>query len=286
MSQVLDDLLNLLHLEPIEQGIYRGQSQDLGFAAVFGGQVMGQALSAAKQTIPEDRAVHSFHSYFLRPGDAHKPIVYDVENIRDGKSFSTRRVKAIQFGKPIFHMTASFHAPEQGAEHQCAMPVVPGPEGLVSDLDIYREHAELIPAPIRNKFISEKPIMMRFVTEYNPFKPEPCEPVRYVWLKSNGTLPDDQRVHQYLLAYASDFNFLPTSMQPHGKTFADPKIQMATNDHAMWFHRPFRMDDWLLYAIDSPTAQGARGLVRGQIFNRDGVLVASTMQEGLIRERA
>ncbi|MCL4408797.1 acyl-CoA thioesterase II [Aliidiomarina haloalkalitolerans] len=285
MSQVLDDLLNLLHLEPIEQGIYRGQSQDLGFAAVFGGQVMGQALSAAKQTIPEDRAVHSFHSYFLRPGDAHKPIVYDVENIRDGKSFSTRRVKAIQYGKPIFHMTASFHAPESGAEHQCTMPSVPGPEGLVSDLDIYREHAELIPAPIRNKFISEKPIMMRFVTEYNPFKPEPCEPVRYVWLKANGTLPDDQRVHQYLLAYASDFNFLPTSMQPHGKTFADPKIQMATIDHAMWFHRPFRMDDWLLYAIDSPTAQGARGLVRGQIFTRDGTLIASTMQEGLIRER-
>lgn len=285
MSKVLDDLLNLLHLEPIEQGIYRGQSQDLGFAAVFGGQVMGQALSAAKETVAEERAVHSFHSYFLRPGDASKPIVYDVENIRDGKSFSTRRVKAIQFGKPIFHLTASYQIPEKGADHQSCMPEVPGPEGLPSDLDIYREHSELIPEAIRSKFTSEKPIMMRFVTEYNPFKPKACDPVRYVWIKANGTLPDDQRVHQYLLAYASDFNFLPTSMQPHGKTFADPKIQMATIDHAMWFHRPFRMDDWLLYAIDSPTAQGARGLVRGQIFTRDGSLVASTMQEGLIRER-
>ncbi|RUO22584.1 acyl-CoA thioesterase II [Aliidiomarina iranensis] len=285
MSKVLDDLLNLLHLEPIEQGIYRGQSQDLGFAAVFGGQVMGQALSAAKETVPEERAVHSFHSYFLRPGDASKPIVYDVENIRDGRSFSTRRVKAIQFGKPIFHLTASYQIPEKGADHQSEMPQVPGPEGLPSDLDIYREHAELIPEAIRSKFTSEKPILMRFVTEYNPFKPQACDPVRYVWIKANGTLPDDQRIHQYLLAYASDFNFLPTSMQPHGKTFADPKIQMATIDHAMWFHRSFRMDDWLLYAIDSPTAQGARGLVRGQIFNREGVLVASTMQEGLIRER-
>ncbi|WP_194755422.1 acyl-CoA thioesterase II [Aliidiomarina indica] len=285
MSQVLNDLLELLHLESIEQGIYRGQSQDLGFRAVFGGQVMGQALSAAKDTIPEDRAVHSFHSYFLRPGDASKPIIYDVENVRDGKSFSTRRVKAIQFGKPIFYMTASYQTPESGAEHQDTMPEVPGPEGLPSDLDIYREHAELIPESIRNKFISDKPILMRFVTEYNPFRPKACEPKRYVWLKSNGALPDDQRVHQYLLAYASDFNFLPTSLQPHGKTFADPKIQMATIDHAMWFHRPFRMDDWLLYAIDSPSAQGARGLVRGQIFSRDGTLVASTIQEGLIRER-
>lgn len=285
MSQVLDDLLNLLHLETIEQGIYRGQSQDLGFRAVFGGQVMGQALSAAKETVAEERAVHSFHSYFLRPGDASKPIAYDVENVRDGKSFSTRRVKAIQFGKPIFYMTASYQAPESGVEHQDSMPDVPGPEGLHSDLDVYRQHADLIPESIRNKFVSEKPILMRFVTEYNPFFPKACEPKRYVWMKANGALPDDLRVHQYLLAYASDFNFLPTSLQLHGKTFADPHMQMATIDHAMWFHRPFRMDEWVLYAIDSPTAQGARGLVRGQIFSRDGTLVASTIQEGLIRER-
>lgn len=284
MSKVLNDLLSLLKLETIEQGLFRGQSQDLGFGAVFGGQVMGQALSAAKETLPEGRSVHSFHSYFLRPGDAHTPIVYDVENIRDGKSFSTRRVKAIQFGKPIFYMTASFQQEESGVEHQATMPEVPGPEGLRSDVDIYEEHAELIPEHIRSKFIGDKPILMRFVTDYNPFSPKVDEPIRYVWIKSNGALPDDLRVHQYLLAYASDFNFLPTSLQPHGRSFIQPNMQMATIDHAMWFHRPFRMDDWLLYAIDSPTAQNARGLVRGQIFNQKGELVASTIQEGLIRE--
>lgn len=285
MSQVLDGLLNLLELETIEQGLYRGQSQDLGFAAVFGGQVMGQALSAAKETIPEDRAVHSFHSYFLRPGDANKPIVYDVENIRDGKSFSTRRIQAIQYGKPIFYMTASFQGQEEGLTHQDKMPDVPGPEGLVSDLDVHREHADLIPEPLRSKFTSDKPILMRFVTEYNPFNPTPGEAKRYVWIKANGNMPDDHRIHKYLLAYASDFNFLPTALQPHGLSFAHPKMQMATIDHAMWFHREFRMDDWLLYAIDSPSATNARGLVRGQVFNRQGELVASTIQEGLIRQR-
>ncbi|WP_417684444.1 acyl-CoA thioesterase II [Pseudidiomarina gelatinasegens] len=284
MSQVLDDLLNLLKLETIEQGLYRGQSQDLGFGAVFGGQVIGQALSAAKETLPEDRKVHSLHTYFLRPGDAHKPIIYDVENIRDGKSFSTRRVQAIQFGKPIFYMTASFQIEEPGFEHQDTMPDVPGPEGLVSDIDIYREHAELIPESIRNKFISEKPIEMRFVTANNPFKPKIDAPRRYVWLRANGDMPNDSRVHKYLLAYASDFNFLPTALQPHGFSFAQPNIQMATIDHSMWFHKDFRMDNWLLYAIDSPVATGARGLVRGQIFSRDGTLVASTMQEGVVRK--
>jgi len=285
MSQVLHDLLDLLKLETIEQGIYRGQSQDLGFGAVFGGQVIGQALSAAKETLPEDRKVHSLHTYFLRPGDAHKPIVYDVENIRDGKSFSTRRVQAIQHGKPIFYMTASFQIDEPGFEHQDTMPEVPRPEGLVSDIDIYREHAELIPEAIRNKFICEKPIEMRFVTANNPFKPVVDEPRRYVWIRANGEMPDDPRVHKYLLAYASDFNFLPTALQPHGHSFAQPNIQMATIDHSMWFHKDFRMDDWLLYAIDSPVATGARGLVRGQVFSRDGTLVASTMQEGVMRKR-
>ncbi|KFZ30030.1 palmitoyl-CoA hydrolase [Pseudidiomarina atlantica] len=286
MSQVLHDLLDLLSLETIENGIYRGQSQDLGFGAVFGGQVIGQALSAAKETLPEGRKVHSLHSYFLRPGDAHKPIVYDVENVRDGKSFSTRRVKAIQYGKPIFYMTASFQVDEPGFEHQDSMPDVPGPEGLVSDIDIYREHAELIPEKIRNKFISEKPIEMRFVTANNPFKPQVDAPRRFVWIKANGAMPDDPRIHKYLLAYASDFNFLPTALQPHGASFAQPDIQMATIDHSMWFHKDFRLDDWILYAIDSPVACGARGLVRGQFFTRDGVLVASTAQEGVMRKHA
>lgn len=284
MSQVLHDLLDLLRLETIEQGIYRGQSQDLGFGAVFGGQVIGQALSAAKETLPEDRKVHSLHSYFLRPGDAQKPIVYDVENVRDGKSFSTRRVKAVQYGKPIFYMTASFQIDEPGFEHQDTMPEVPGPEGLVSDIDIYREHAELIPERIRNKFISEKPIEMRFVTANNPFKPTVDEPKRYVWIRANGEMPNDPRIHKYLLAYASDFNFLPTALQPHGASFAQPDMQMATIDHSMWFHKDFRLDDWILYAIDSPVACGARGLVRGQFFTREGILVASTAQEGVMRK--
>lgn len=284
MSKVLDDLLGLLKLEKIEQGIYRGPSQDLGFKAVFGGQVMGQALSAAKETVAENRMVHSLHSYFLRPGDVSQPIVYDVEVIRDGKSFSTRRVKAIQFGKPIFYMTASFQIEEPGVTHQAPMPNVPGPERLRSALDFYREHAELIPEAIRNKIICEKPLEMRPVNFQNPFKPEITFPERYVWFKANGEMPDDPRVHKYLLAYASDFEFLPTALQPHGLSFLQPDMQVATIDHAMWFHRNFRLDEWILYAVDSPSASGGRGLVRGQFFNQAGELVASTIQEGVIRK--
>lgn len=284
MSQVLANLLSLLKLETIELGLYRGQSQDLGFKAVFGGQVMGQALSAAKETLPEERKVHSFHSYFLRPGDASKPIVYEVENIRDGKSFSTRRVSAIQFGKPIFYMTASFQTEETGFEHQVAMPDVPGPDELVSDLDFYQRHAAQIPEKLRSKFICEKPIEMRPVDFQNPFSPQVSAPKRFVWFKANGHMPDDVRVHKYLLAYASDFNFLPTALQPHGRSFMAPHMQVATIDHAMWFHHDFRFDDWLLYAVDSPAASGGRGLVQGQFFSRDGKLVATTIQQGVIRE--
>jgi len=285
MSQVLDDLLSLLDLETIEEGLYRGDSQDLGFKAVFGGQVMGQALSAAKETVVEERLVHSLHSYFLRPGDASKPIVYDVENIRDGKSFSTRRVKAIQNGKPIFYMTVSFHNEEPGVMHQASMPNVPGPENLRSSLEFYRENASLIPEKIRDKVLCDKPIEMRPVNFQSPFKPEVTLANRYVWFKANGDMPNDPRIHKYLLAYASDFEFLPTALQPHGLSFMQPNMQVATIDHAMWFHRDFRMDEWILYAVDSPSASGGRGLVRGQFFNQDGVLIASTMQEGLIRQR-
>lgn len=285
MSQVLDRLLSLLKLETIEQGIYRGESQDLGLKSVFGGQVMGQALSAAKETVTEDRKVHSLHAYFLRPGNASRPIVYDVKNIRDGRSFSTRRVSAIQSGRQIFYMTASFQIAEQGFEHQDKMPDVPAPEELVSDLVFYQQHQDLIPESARNKFICEKPIEMRPVGFYNPFQPNVTQPRRYVWFKANGKMPDDLRVHKYLLAYASDFNFLTTSLQPHGKSFFDPDLQVATIDHAMYFHQDFRFDDWLLYATDSPSASGGRGLVRGQFFNRSGILVASTIQEGVIRPR-
>lgn len=284
MSQVLDELLSLMKLEAIEKGIYRGQSQDLGFRALFGGQVIGQALSAAKETLQDGRRVHSFHSYFLRPGDATKPVVYDVENVRDGNSISTRRVKAVQNGKAIFYMTASFQVPATGFEHQTSMPNVMGPEELVSTVDFARQHIDLIPESVRDKFTCETAIEMRPVEHYNPLKPEKSSPYRHIWLKARGDLPQDPKVHDYLLAYASDFMFLPTAGQPHGVSHLSPEIQMATIDHSMWFHHDVKMDDWILHVVDSPTAVAGRGLVRGQFFNRDGLLVASSMQEGVIRQ--
>ncbi|AIN18292.1 MULTISPECIES: acyl-CoA thioesterase II [Yersinia] len=283
MSQALEKLLDLLDLEKIEEGIFRGQSEDLGLRQVFGGQVVGQAIYAAKQTVPIDRLVHSFHSYFLRPGDSSKPIIYDVETLRDGNSFSARRISAIQNGKPIFYMTASFQSQENGFEHQNTMPDVPPPEGLMSETEIARQFAHLIPEKVREKFIGNQPIEMRPVKFHNPLQGSKAEPNRYVWFRANGQMPDDLRVHQYLLGYASDFNFLPTALQPHGIGFLEPGVQIATIDHSMWFHRPFRLDDWLLYAVESTSASGARGFVRGQIYNREGVLVASTVQEGVIR---
>jgi acyl-CoA thioesterase-2 len=283
MSQPLAKLLDLLHLEKIEEGIFRDQSEDLGLRQVFGGQVVGQAIYAAKQTVPVDRIVHSFHSYFLRPGDSSKPIIYDVETLRDGTSFSARRISAIQNGKPIFYMTASFQSQEDGFEHQNTMPNVPQPDGLMSETDIARQFAHLIPEKVREKFIGNQPIEMRPVKFHNPLQGSVEEPNRYVWFRANGEMPDDFRVHQYLLGYASDFNFLPTALQPHGIGFLEPGVQIATIDHSMWFHRPFRLDDWLLYAVESTSASGARGFVRGQIYNQQGVLVASTVQEGVIR---
>ncbi|AIU73837.1 acyl-CoA thioesterase II [Hafnia alvei] len=286
MSQALKNLLDLLDLEKIEEGIYRGQSEDLGLRQVFGGQVVGQALYAAKQTVPLERNIHSFHSYFLRPGDSSQPIIYDVENLRDGNSFSARRVKAVQHGKPIFYMTASFQTAEQGFEHQNVMPDVPAPESLKSESEIASNMAHLIPESVREKFTCEKPLEMRPVSFHNPLMGKVEEPIRNVWFKANGEMPDDPRIHQYLLGYASDFNFLPTALQPHGKGFLEPGMQVATIDHSMWFHRPFRLDEWLLYAVESTSASGARGFVRGQFYNRAGELIASTVQEGVIRQRS
>jgi len=285
MSQALQNLLDLLNLEKIEEGLFRGQSEDLGLRQVFGGQVVGQALYAAKQTVPTDRGIHSFHSYFLRPGDSAKPIVYDVEILRDGNSFSARRVKAVQNGKPIFYMTASFQSQEPGFEHQNTMPDVPAPETLLSESDIAKNLGHLIPEKVREKFIGQKPIEMRPVKFHNPLQGQKEEPQRAVWFRANGAMPDDLRIHQYLLGYASDFNFLPTALQPHGIGFLEPGMQVATIDHSMWFHRPFRMDEWLLYSVESTSASGARGFVRGQFYTREGVLVASTVQEGVIRQR-
>ncbi|MFB5747340.1 acyl-CoA thioesterase II [Cedecea sp. S5-13] len=285
MSQPLSNLLALLNLEKIEEGLFRGQSEDLGLRQVFGGQVVGQALYAAKETVPEDRLVHSFHSYFLRPGDSQKPIVYDVETLRDGNSFSARRVAAVQNGKPIFYMTASFQAPESGYEHQKEMPPAPKPDGLVSETDIARSLEKFLPPHAKEKFLSEKPLEIRPVVFHNPLKGHVDQPSRQVWIRANGSMPQDLRVHQYLLGYASDFNFLPVALQPHGVGFLEPGMQVATIDHSMWFHRPFDMNDWLLYSVESTSASSARGFVRGEFYTQDGVLVASTVQEGVMRHR-
>jgi len=283
MSQVLDELLELLSLETIEQGLYRGNSQDLGFGRVFGGQVIGQALVAAKHTVSSEFGINSFHSYFLRMGDVNKPIVYDVETIRDGRSIATRRAKAIQHGKPIFYLTASFHITEQAFDHQSEMPQVTGPQALKSEVEIAREHQDLIPPSVREQFTCDRPIEIRAVESVNVLKPEKSAPKRHVWMRANGNLPDDIRVHKYLLSYASDFSFLPVAGQPHGISFMTPKLQMATIDHSMWFHRDFRFDDWLLYEVDSPSASGGRGFVTGKFYDRNGRLVASTAQEGVLR---
>ncbi|GIU22761.1 acyl-CoA thioesterase II [Shewanella colwelliana] len=283
MSQVLNDLLSLLSLEQIEVGLYRGQSQDLGFGHVFGGQVMGQALSAAAQTVAADRQVHSFHSYFLRAGDEKLPIVYDVEIMRDGGSFSARRVKAIQKGRPIFYMTCSFQRHEEGFNHQSQMPEVPGPDGLLNQQELAMTLRNKVPAKVLEKFMADSPLEMRLVNPSDPFAPKESEPKRYVWIRANGSIPNDLSVHEYLLAYASDFNFLVTAAQPHGVSFVTPGMRMATIDHAMWFHRPLDLNQWLLYAIDSPNAGGGRGFVRGEFYTQSGELVASATQEGLMR---
>lgn len=286
MSKELNELLNLLHLEQLEQGLFRGQSEHLGLPQVYGGQVIGQSLSAAKETVPENRFVHSFHSYFLLPGDPQKPIIYDVENLRDGKSFSTRRVKAIQNGRPIFYLTASYQALEDGFNHQFPMPEdVPPPESLMSEQDHVKAIADQLPRKFVETFGCERPIEVRPVTVINPLHPQSEAAKQYLWIRANGEMLNDPRIHQYLLAYASDWGFLVTALQPHAVTLLTPKMQVATIDHSMWFHRPFRMDDWLLYVIDSPSASGSRGLVRGEIYNRDGELVASAVQEGLMRKR-
>ncbi|MBC2714061.1 MAG: acyl-CoA thioesterase II [Desulfobacteraceae bacterium] len=286
VDNVLDELLALLKLEKIEENIFRGDSQDLGFGNVFGGQVLGQALSAATQTVSDDRSAHSLHGYFMRPGDPTQPIVYDVDSIRDGKSFTTRRVVAIQRGRAILSMAASFQVEETGFEHQDLMPDdIPGPDSLMSEVEMARKISDKIPASIRNQILCTKPIEIRPVNPMNPVAPKKESPDRYVWFKTIRKMPDDLSVHKYMLAYASDFGLVSTSLRPHGKTFWDPKMQVASLDHGMWFHRDFRMDDWLLYVIHSPNASKARGLNHGSIYTKDGILVASTAQEGLIRYR-
>jgi acyl-CoA thioesterase II len=285
MSRTLEDLLEVLELEPLEENIYRGRNRDIGTGRVFGGQVLAQALVAARRTVDQPRPAHSLHGYFILPGDLAAPIVYFVDRLRDGKSFTTRSVTAIQHGRAIFNMAASFHVAEPGPEHQIEMPAVPPPEELTPELELVRAMADRIPEHLRHVLTQDRPIDFRPVAPTDPFDPAPQPPMRQVWLRAVGRLSDDALQHQSVLCYASDYGLLATALQPHGLSIRNPRMQVATLDHALWFHRPFRADEWLLYCTDSPAAAGARGFARGSIYTRDGALVASVAQEGLTRLR-
>jgi acyl-CoA thioesterase II len=284
-NTALQDLIQILTLERLEDNLFRGARAREGWQRVYGGQVLGQALAAATATVDPGRVIHSLHGYFLLAGDPEHEIVYDVERIRDGGSFNTRRIKAIQHGQAIFAMSASFHRLEDGYDHQLQMPDVPAPETLPSAKDLIGKMMAHLPENMRAYWNREHPIDVRIVDPSRYTSREPRAAEQAVWLKTNGALPDTANLHQAVLAYASDFTLLDTALVAHGKLLFDRDIQLASLDHAMWFHRPFRADDWLLYAQDSPSAFGARGYCRGAIYNRAGQLVASTVQEGLMRKR-
>jgi acyl-CoA thioesterase-2 len=285
MAAAVAILIQTLDLEPLEVNLFRGRSPQDGWQRVFGGQVIGQALVAAVRTVEDARPVHSLHGYFIRPGDPKLPILYEVDRYRDGGSFTTRRVVAIQHGQPIFSMAASFHRPEPGFDHQIPMPAVPPPESLPGDKELLDRFQHRMPANMRRYFERERPIELRSVGLRNYLRPEKAEPVQHVWIRATGPLPDDRALHQCVLAYASDFTLLDTSLLPHARTLFDPDLMLASLDHALWFHRPFRADHWLLYSQDAPSASGARGFNRGSVFTREGLLVASVAQEGLVRVR-
>lgn len=286
MPYRIAQLLELLDLEPLEVNIYRGRNRDIGSGRVFGGQVLAQALVAARRTIEEDRDAHSLHGYFILPGDLDAPIVYFVDRLRDGGSFTTRRVTAIQHGRAIFNLSASFQRKESGLEHQSEMPGVPPPEDLATEVDLIRSVADRLPEPLRPVLTQDRPIDWRPVEQIDFVSPAPAPAVRHYWFRSVGAVPDDTLSHHAVLAYASDYGLLATALLPHGLTVRAPGLQVASLDHALWIHAPFRVDDWLLYAIDSPVGAGARGFARGRIFTRSGRLVASVAQEGLMRVRS
>ncbi len=284
-DQLLDDLLKVMSLERLELDLFRGESRDIGSPQVFGGQVLGQALVAASTTV-ERGVVHSLHAYFLRRGDFNAPIVYEVDRARDGNSFTTRRVVAIQHGAQIFNMSASFQAGEAGWDHQLAMPDVPPPETLQDVTWHYRHEMQHFSPALRRMLGRKRPFEFRPVLPPQFFSGEKLDPAKQVWFRANDRLPDGEALHRCLLAYVSDYNLLDTALMPHGLTYDLKDLTMASIDHAMWFHRTVRVDDWLLYSTDSPSASGARGFTRGSIFARDGRLVASTAQEGLFRVSA
>ncbi len=282
----LRDLLKVLELEPLEMDLFRGESRDIGSPQVFGGQVLGQALVAAYKTIGEGRGdCHSLHAYFLRRGDFEAPIVYQVDRSRDGHSFTTRHVTAIQHGEQIFRLAASFQTPESGLEHAEAMPNVPAPELLSPYRPEQDPLLETLPEPVRRMLSHSRPFEFRPVQTPQLINPQPTAAVKQVWFRAVDRVPSDESwLHRCLLAYVSDYNLLDTALRPHAVPIIN--LQMASIDHAMWIHRPFRVDDWLLYAVDSPSASGGRGLCRGSIYTREGLLIASTAQEGLMRVRA
>lgn len=276
--------MSLLDLEKLEENLFRGLSPQSSWQRVFGGQVIGQALVAACRTV-EGRQPHSLHAYFILPGDPSVPIVYEVERIRDGRSFTTRRVKAIQHGQPIFTLSASFQVAEEGLSHALAAPDVPHPDQLPSEAEVRDRMLPMLPEPVRRYFQRERPIELRPVQFERWLAREPMPPVFQVWIRATGPLPDDPAIHQCVLAYASDMTLLDSTLIAHGRSVFEPAIQAASLDHALWLHGPFRADEWLLYAQDSPFSGGARGFARGSIFTADGRLVASVAQEGLVRVR-
>lgn len=279
----VENLLAILDIEPIEQNIYRGRVPDVGWQRVFGGLVISQALIAASRTV-EGKVPHSLHGYFLLPGDPSIPIVYQVERIRDGSSFATRRCVAVQHGRAIFSLSASYQIEEEGFHHQAKMPDVPGPDALVSPAELIASFGDKAPENIRRYFTRPQPIELRPVDVKRYFSRETGKPaIQHVWVRAAAPLPDDPAIHRAVLAYLSDMTLLDTALVPHGRSFFTGDMQMASLDHALWMHRPFRADEWLLYTQDSPSASGARGLSRGLIFTQDGRLAASTAQEGLIR---
>lgn len=286
MSSAVADLLTILDLEPLDVNLFRGISPKSSWQRVFGGQVIGQALVAAVRTVDTSRPPHSMHAYFLLPGDPKVPIIYDVDRIRDGKSFTTRRVTARQHGHPIFSMLVSFHGDEPGQlDHQATMPDVPMPDDLPNEAEVRKNLLPTLPEPVRRYYERERPIELRPV-EYDRYLGRKIPDGRFnVWFKTTGPLPDDPSIHQCVLAYSTDMGLLDTALVRSGRTLFEKEFMAASLDHALWLHRPFRADEWLLYAQDSPNLHGARGLARGLIFTRDGILVASVAQEGLVRLR-
>jgi acyl-CoA thioesterase II len=283
MGDALDELLALLELETLEVNLFRGLSPHEDRQRVFGGQVAAQALVAAGRTVAADRPVHSLHAYFLRPGDPNIPIIYEVDRIRDGKSFTTRRVVAIQHGRAIFNLAASFQIVEEGPDHQMPMPTVPRPDELPTWQERVAPYLERLDADLGNWLVRERPIDSRPVDDPRWLDPTPREPEQDVWIRANGELPHAPLIHECVVAYASDLTLLDTAMFPHAISYREQQYMIASLDHAMWFHRPFRADEWLLYHQTSPTASRARGLAQGSLFCEDGTLAVTVIQEGLIR---